>query len=74
MVHFGLIYLGMIAYIFNLAMIYHCAKFYTNISTNMDTTNIFQFLAIFSIEILLFYPKIAKFGSIQLGIIANIIS
>ena len=55
-------------------MIYHCAKFYTNISTNMDPTNIFPFLAIFSIEILLFYPKIAKFGSIQLGIIADIIS
>ena len=48
-------------------MIYKCAKFYSNISTNMDTTNIFQFLAIFSIEL-------AKFGSIQLGIIANIIS
>ena len=55
-------------------MIYHSAKFYTNISTNMDTTNIFQFLAIFAIEMLLFYPKIAKFGSIQLGIIAYIIS
>ena len=40
----------------------------------MDTTNIFPFLAIFSIEFLLFYPKIANFGSIQLGIIANIIS
>ena len=43
-------------------MIYQCAKFYTNISTNKDATNIFQFLTIFSIEILLFYPKIAKFG------------
>ena len=32
-------------------MNYHWAKFYTNISTNMDTTNIFQFLAIFSIYI-----------------------
>ena len=40
----------------------------------MDTTNIFPFLAIFSIEFLLFYPKIANFGSIQLGIIANIVS
>ena len=40
----------------------------------LDTTNIFQFLAIFSIEFLLFYPKIANFGSIQLGIIANIVS
>ena len=40
----------------------------------MDTTNIFPFLAIFSIEFLLFYPKIANFESIQLGIIANIVS
>ena len=40
----------------------------------MDTTNIFPFLAIFSIEFLLFYPKIANFGSIQLGIIDNIVS
>ena len=55
-------------------MIYHCAKFDTNISTNMDTTNIFPFLAIFNIEFLLFHPKIAKFGSIQPCIIANIIS
>ena len=55
-------------------MSYHCTKFYTNRSTNMDTTNIFPFLAIFSIEILLFYPKIANFGSIQFGIIAYIVS
>ena len=74
MTYFGLIHLGTIAYIFIQAMIYHCAIFCTNISTNMDTTNIFPFLAIFSIEFLLFYPKIAKFGSIQLGIMANIIS
>ena len=39
-----------------------------------DTTNIFPFLVIFNIEFLLFYPKIANFGSIQLGIIANIVS
>ena len=44
-------------------------KIYTNISTNMDTTNIFPFLAIFSIE---FYPKIVNVGYIKLGIIANI--
>ena len=55
-------------------MNYHCAKFNTNISTNMDTTNIFPFLTIFSIEFLLFYPKIANFGSIQFCIIANIFS
>ena len=29
-------------------MNYHCAKFYTDISTNIDTTNIFQFLSIFA--------------------------
>ena len=38
-------------------MNYCCAKFYTNISTNMDTTNIFQFLSIFCTEFLLFIPK-----------------
>ena len=74
MANFGLIHFGMIAHVFIQEMNYQCAKFYTNISTNMDTTNIFQFLAIFSIESLLFYPKIANFGSIQLGIIANIVS
>ena len=42
----------------------------------MDTTNIFPFLGILSIELecLLFYPKIANLWSIQLGIIANIVS
>ena len=40
----------------------------------MDTTNIFPFLAIFSIEFYYFTPKIANFGSIQLGIIAYIVS
>ena len=74
MANFGLIHFGMIAHVFIQDMNYQCAKFYTNISTNMDTTNIFRFLAIFSIEFLLFYPKIAHFGSIQLGIIANIVS
>ena len=74
MANFGLIHFGMIADVFIQDMNYQCAKFYTNISTNMDTTNIIQFLAIFRIEFLLFYPKIAKFGSIQLGIIAIIVS
>ena len=54
-------------------MNYHCAKFYTNISTNMENTNIFQFLAIFSQNFDYFTPKMAIFGPIQLGIIANII-
>ena len=64
MANFGLIHFPMIAHVFIQDMNYQCAKFYTNISTNMDTTNIFPFLAIFSIEILLFYPKIANFESI----------
>ena len=55
-------------------MIYHCAKFYTNISKNVDTTNIFLYLAIFFTEFWLFTPKIAIFGPIQLGIIAYIVS
>ena len=29
-------------------MNYYCAKLYADISTNMDTTNIFQFLSIFA--------------------------
>ena len=74
MAKYGLIHFGMIAHVFIHDINYQCAKFYTNISTDMDTTNIFQFLAIFSIECLLFYPKIANFGSLQLGIIANIVS
>ena len=74
MASFGLIHLGIEAHVFIQDMNYQCAKFYTNISTNMDTTNIFPFLAIFRIEFLLFYPKIAHFGSIQLGIIAYIVS
>ena len=55
-------------------MNYHCAKFDTNKSTNMDTTNIFPFLAIFSQSYDYFAPKIAIFGPIQLCIIANIVS
>ena len=74
MANFGLIHFGMIAHVFIQDMNYQCSKFYTNISTNIANTNIFPFLAIFSIEFLLFYPKIANFGSIQLGIIANIVS
>ena len=74
MANFGLIHFGMIAHVFIQDMNYQWSKFYTNISTNIDNTNIFPFLAIFSIKFLLFYPKIANFGSIQLGIIANIVS
>ena len=55
-------------------MNYHCAKCDTNISTNMDTTNIFPFLAIFSQNCDYFTPKIAIFLPIQLIIIAYIVS
>ena len=56
-------------------MNYNCAKFNANISTNMDTTNIFQFLAIFSHIFFTILPqKMASFLTIQLVIIANIFS
>ena len=58
-------------------MNYNCAKFYTNIPTNMDTTNIFPFLSIFAQNF--YYPppppkKKTIFGPIQLDIIAYIVS
>ena len=43
----GLIHFGIIAYMFIQYMNYHYAKFYTNISTNMDTTNISNFSRFF---------------------------
>ena len=55
-------------------MNYYCAKFYTNISTNMDTTNIFHFLAIFAQDFYYFSPKKSNFGPLQLDTIAYIVS
>ena len=55
-------------------MNYYCAKLYTNISTNVDTTNIFQFLSNFAQNFLLFSPKKSNFGPIQFDIIAYILS
>ena len=55
-------------------MNYNCAKFYTNIPTNMDTTNIFPFLSIFEQKFNYFSPKKSNFGPIQLDIIAYIVS
>ena len=56
-------------------MNYHCAKCYANISTNVNTTDIFPFLAIFSqFCFTILPPKMAIFGPIQLCIIANIVS
>ena len=48
MAYFGLMQLCFIAYTLIKDMNYHCAKFYTNMSTNMDSTNIFPFLVIFA--------------------------
>ena len=55
-------------------MNHYCARFYTNISTNKDTTNIFQFLSIFAQNF--YYPpqKKSNFGPFQLNIIAYIVS
>ena len=55
-------------------MNYYCAKCYTNISRNMDTTNIFQFLSIFAQNFFYFPPKNSNFGPIQLDIIAYIVN
>ena len=59
MANFGLLQLCIIGY--NQPIIkdmnYNCAKFYTNISTNMDTTNIFPFLTILAQN---FYPPPLK--------------
>ena len=71
---FGLLQLGIIDYIFIENIDYYCAKFYTNISTNMDTTNIFQFLSIFTQNFYYSPPQISNFGPIQLDIIAYIVS
>ena len=51
-------------------MNYYCAKLYTNISTNMDTTNIFPFLSIFAQNFYYFSPKKSNFGPIQLDVMA----
>ena len=55
-------------------MNYYGAKFYTKISTNMDTTKIFKFLSIFAQNFYYFSPKKSHFGPIQLDIIAYVVS
>ena len=55
-------------------MNYHCAKFYANISINVDTKNNFPYLAIFSQKFYYFTSKVALFEPFHLGIIANIVS
>ena len=66
--------LCLIAYTFIKDMNYHCAKFYTNMSTNMDYTNIFQFLAIFAQKFYYFTKKKLILGPILLRIMAKIVS
>ena len=70
----GLIQLGIIEYIFILHINYQCAKFYANISRNVNITDIFPFLAIFSRNFFYLPPKMTIFGPVQLCIIANIVS
>ena len=55
-------------------MNYYCAKFYTNISTNMDTTNISHFSRFLHRIFTIFSPKKSNFGPIRLDIIADIVS
>ena len=55
-------------------MNYYCAKFYTNLSTNTNTTNIFQFLSIFAQNFYYFSPQKSNLGPNQLDIIAYIVS
>ena len=50
---------------------YHYARFYTNISTNISTTNIFPFFSIFALKFCYFPPN---FEPIQIDFIAYIVS
>ena len=54
---FRLIQFRIIPDIFIEYMNYHCAKFYTNISTNMDNTNISHFLRFFRRILTILPPK-----------------
>ena len=55
-------------------MNHYCAKFHTNIPTNMDSRNIFPFFAIFAQNLYYFTQKIAILGPILLWIMAKIVS
>ena len=55
-------------------MNYYCAKLYTNISTNMDTTNISNFSRFLHSIFTIFPSKNQNFEPIQLDIIAYIVS
>ena len=58
--NFGLTELGITANIFCYVTNSHCAKVYSNISTNIDTTHIFEFLLI-SEQNLNILPQNGKF-------------
>ena len=72
MFHFGHIKPDIIANIFCKVMEYPCTNFYTIRSSNINTTNIFQFFSILY-RIWIFCPNFATFRPIQLGIIDNIL-
>ena len=55
-------------------MNHHCAKFHTNMPTNMDSINIFPFFAIFAQNLYYLTQKIAILGPILLWIMAKIVS
>ena len=63
--NFRPIQLEIIDYIFGKFMKHHCANFYTIRSSNIKTTNIFQFLTIF-VQNLIILPKICKFYTISI--------
>ena len=52
-------------------MNYYCAKFNTNISTNMDTTNIFPFLSIFAQNFTIPPQKKIKFWTYSAYIVSK---
>ena len=51
---------------------HHCAKFYTNAESNVDMTNVFQFLALLHNK-WLFCPKMSNLGHIKPWTIAYIL-
>ena len=60
------IQLEIIDYIVGKFMNHHCANFYTIRSSNINTTNIFQFLR-FCVQNLIILPTICKFYTISIG-------
>ena len=63
MANFWLIELGIKAYVFIEDMNYHFAKLYTNISTNMDSTDISHFSRFFAHKFFYFTQNIANIGT-----------